>query len=872
MQRFAIVWVLCFFTFTNLAAQQVRQEKPLVSIRADGISLKEVLEQITSQTGLNFSFNASIIALHETVEFSAEKDPLEKVLDKLCRLIHTQYTILGNNIILTREPDHGKAAVHQATLSGFVTDRSTGESLIGATVELTGSNRGTITNEFGFYALQIPPGTHQVEYSYIGYQKQSLSISLEKDVQKNLYLEQGIVELPNVVVARSDSTPIRYEHLDRMQLSAESLSNMPEFAGETGLVNGLQSLPGIQMHSDGSPFFYVRGGGRDQNLIIIDDAPIYNPSHLFGLYSIVIPDFAKSIDIYKSDMPANLGDQLSSIVSIRTKDGNLNKLELRGALNPLINRFSIETPVVKEKGSIFVSLRRSNFEWIYKNSNPDSEVSFGDFIFKWNHKINHNNRLYLTTILSGDKFLNTSVGNLDGAGVRSGNVAATLRWNHIFGSRLFSNTTLYTGNYAFRLAFEPNYWQSALGTLSLKTDFTHYTSARYQSKFGLEAQGYFIDPGSFSLDSTLALLPSIKRNYSGKWVVYYQGAWDVSKTFQLNAGIRMIKWDSRGPARYYEYDEQFIETKEVVEGEGVYHSYFHLDPRISLQWNPLKNTSFQLCFGQYHQYLQFVSNSVSPFTATEIWLPASPDVKPQSSLQWALNVGRYFEKPGLLASAAFFYKKQAHQINLKPHATTLLKSKLEAELRFGELQSHGTEWMLKKENGRLNGWLSYTYTRSWRQTTGINQGKRYPATHDRPHEWSTTLNYRWTNRLSLSTYWTYFSGSTFSSPTGFYTFKDQTIPIFATENNDRLPAYHRVDFALKYILHKNPQNRYQHSLNFSIYNTFLHKNAVDVNFNKISNHGASPLVKTNLLSEVPLQASQIDLIRFFPSLTYKFKL
>lgn len=848
---------------------QIEDIYPPISIEASRIRVEDVLARITEQTGVKFTYNPRSIDVEQVISFSVRNASLEATLSALAEEVEIRYQLIKDQIVLTLPPE---AEQQEAllTLSGFIEDQHSGESLIGATAAIPGTLRGAVTNAFGYYVLSMQRGDNLLNYSYVGYQPKELRLGVQQDQRQNVSLQPRAIDLPNIIVELPKADLLQQKDLGQMDLKPTDLNNMPEFGGETGLVKGLQSLPGIKMHSDGSAFFYTRGGEKDQNLIIVDDAPIYNPSHLFGFYSIIVPDFAKSIQVYKSDIPAKLGDRLSSIVDIRTRDGNLHKLEFSGALNPLINRFSLEAPIVKEKSSIFVSWRRSNFEWLYERSAPQADLGFGDFSFKWNYRPNATNRLFFTTISSLDNFTNSASGS--NGGIRWGNLAATLRWNHIFGPKLFSNTTLYTGNYAYRLFFEPNYWQSALGTLSLKSDFTKYSSSAVTNRFGLELQGYFIDPGSASADSSIAILPEIKPNYSRKAVAYYQGEFNLSDQWQLKAGARLIRWSNSGPATYYEFDDQYAVSDTIRTGAEIYNRYVHLDPRLSLQYRIDSSAQLKLSVGQYHQYLQLISNATSPFNSFEVWLPASPNIRPQSALQLALNFSKYFKRSGLEFNSALYYKRFKNQIDYEPHATTLLNPLIEGELRFGRMQSYGLELMLKKELGKLSGWLTYTYSRTLRQTPALNEGRTYPAFQDRPHDLSLLLNYRISPRVLFSAYYTAYSGSTFSSPTGFYTYNEQTIPIYAEKNNDRLPTYRRFDLAFKFRLNKDETRRFQHHLTFSIYNASAHKNVVAVNFNKFPVEEGRPLVKTNLLSDVPLSPSQIDLIRFFPSLTYQFKL
>ena len=336
--------------------------------------------------------------------------------------------------------------------------------------------------------------------------------------------------------------------------------------------------------------------------------------------------------------------------------------------------------------------------------------------------------------------------------------------------------------------------------------------------------------------------------------------------------MRFSGWANTGPAEYYTFDEAYEPVDKVSVGEGAYQGYLNLDPRASMQYNVDSTSSLKLSFGVYRQYLQLISNSTSPFNSFEVWLPSSPNIKPQYAHHLALEYLKYFPEVGLGFSSAVYYKKMFNQIDYEPHAQTLLNPFIEGELRFGEMKSYGLELLLKKDLGRLNGWISYTYSRTLRQTPDVNGGREYPAFQDRPHDFSLLLNYQLKRRMQVSAYWTSFTGSAFSSPTGFYRFNQNTVPIYGEKHNDRLPNYRRLDLAFKFILNKNPENRYQHSLTFSIYNALAHRNVVAVNFNKVLDQGGSPIIRANTLSEQQLITTQSDLIRFLPSLTYKFKL
>ncbi|MCB9287633.1 MAG: carboxypeptidase-like regulatory domain-containing protein [Lewinellaceae bacterium] len=845
-----------------------------ITIQRSKIRVEEVLKEITLQSGIQFSYNPESIPTQQEISFHVRKASLEETLGELASIIPVDYTIIEDQIVLNRR--EGPVGMVQEepeyfTVSGFVNSLSSGESLIGATAFARGTPIGTTTNAFGFYSLRLPKGNYTMEYSYLGFTTEIAKIELIKDVKKDMGLRAVPLELPDVIVETPVSDMLDKRQMGRLELKPADLDNMPEFGGESGLIRGLQAFPGIKSHSDGSAFFFVRGGGKDQNMVIIDDAPIYNPAHLFGFYSMVIPDFTKDIKIYKSDIPVNLGGRLSSIIDVRTKDGNLNKMEFRGAFNPLLYQFSLEGPVVKGKSSFFTSFRRSNFEWLYKKNVPNLNLNFGDFSFKWNFRADNKNRFFFTLINGRDDLANTGSLSSDRAGVFWNNFATTIRWNHLFSPKIFSNTTLYAGNYQYKLSSTEDIWHSGIGNLSLKSDFTVYNSQNITTKFGGELQAFAFNPGKVLTGSLSSLFPAIRQDYSRQAALYYSTDLSFSR-WQFSAGARLSGWANLGPAEYYTFDENHEVEDTITAGEEVYQSYWNIAPRSSLEFHIDSGSSLKLSYGVYYQYIHLISNSASPFTSFEVWLPSSPNIKPQRAHQAALGYVRYFPKQGLGFSSEVYYKKMNNQIDYPPHAQTLLNPLIEGELRFGEMRSYGLELLLKKAPGRLNGWIAYTYSRALRQTKAVNGGREYPAFQDRPHDFSLMLNYRLTKRILFSAYWTAYTGSAFSAPTRFYTFNHNTVPVYDEKNNARLPDYNRLDVALKFILNRKPENTYQHSLTFSLYNALGHKNIVAVNFNKILDDNGSPIVRANAIGEQGLVATQADLVRFFPSLTYKLKI
>ncbi len=857
--------VICTFSQTSTVK---------ITIIEDKISIKKLLNEISSQSGLNFSYNPNIMDFNREISFHIRNANIEDVMEKLTSKIPLDYIFIENQIVLNKKQETGNlesGTSEKYTLSGFISDRTSGESLIGAVIYADDISIGTISNEFGYYSLQLPKGIHKLSFSYLGFISETKEMELNNNTKHNIGLSSIPQKLPEVII----KMPI-FDIINKMQpgsreINKSELNNMPEFGSSSGLIKGLQAQPGISIHSDGSAFYFVRGGEKDQNLIIIDDAPIYNPAHLFGFYSLVVPDFTKSIKMYKSDIPVNLGDRLSSILDIRTKDGNLNNFELSGATSLILNRISLEGPILKGKSSFFTSLRLSNFNWIYKKYVPYLNIGFGDVNVKFNFKLNKNNRLFFTLINGFDQLSNTGIISGTSAGIQWSNSALTLRWNHIFNPKLFSNTIIYSGNYQYKLSATSDAWHSGIGSISLKSDYTWYAAKNITAKFGLEINNFFFNPGKILSGSLSGIFPTIKQDNSKQTVLYGGTIYDFKKKIHFSIGTRFSLWNNIGPAKYYTFDNhhQLIDT--INTSQGVYNSYPKIDLRTSVSYDIDSNSVIKLSYGIYHQYLHLITNSTSPFTSFEVWLPSSPNIKPQFSHQLALGFVKYLPGNGLELSSGLYYKKMYNQIDYKPHPQTLLNPYIEGELRFGKMFSYGIEFMLKKNIGKLNGWLSYTFSRTFRQTSEVNKGRTYPAFQDRPHDLSLMLNYNISRRFMFSLYWTYYSGSSFSSPTGFYYFNGNRVPFYDRKNNDRLPSYKRMDIALKYLFNKNPLSKYRHSISFSIYNLFAFKNPVDINFNKVLDENNEAVINANVLNQQNLVTTQTILVRFLPSLTYKFE-
>ena len=867
--RLGLLVPLCFVLF-SAHAQELDLSIP-ITLNLKNVPSDKVVKMIAAQSDCDFSYSSKLLD-SSLVSFKVNEVPLGEVLDQFVYLLDIEYVIIENQIILKKPKRKEIVPESQPdifTLCGYMTDKETGESLIGATVYIEELKTGATTNPYGFFSLSIPTGNYNVLFSYIGYSNKEFLLEFTDHIDLSIGLIANMEVLSEVTV-KSDEVKESIEkcQMSRLVLKPQNLINIPEFGGEVGLVKSLQTLPGIKAHSDGSSFFFVRGGDRDQNLVVIDDAPVFNHSHLFGYYSAINPDAARDIKIYKSDFPAYHGDRISSVIDIHTKEGNMHKLSLQGMLNPLIYGLTIEGPFKKEKASFFLSYRHSNFKWIYRRHIPELDLYMFDLNAKVNVKLNKKNRLFLTLYGGRDNLTNN---NEDAnGGIRWDNVATSLRWNRRFSSRLFLNSVLHVSAYNYYLMLGDITWNSAIENVGLKFNFAWYPTTGHNARFGFQTSSYSFNPGNFT-DSTVShYIAQVPQRQSQKHVFYFSDEYSLGKRFSVKAGFRLPIWTNIGPTIVYSFDDNHeLDSVAEYSEDKPYKRYVNLDTRLGLKYRFGEFSSLKLSYGRYHQYIQMLTNSISPFSSFELWLPAGMNIKPQRADQLSLGLTRYFEKAGIEFTSEIYYKKMANQIDYKPHADLLLNPLIEGELRLGQAKSYGVEILFKKNAGRLNGWMSYTLSKVLKETEGINKGNEYPAFYDRPHDFTIYLNYAISERTSVSANWVYYTGSAITTPVGYYDYNGYTVPIYDEKNNDRLPDYHRLDLALDWRLNK-VKRTFNHNLSFSIFNFYNRMNPVSVNFNKMETDGGGYTVPSNVFNTPELETTQKTLMSFMPSITYKF--
>ncbi len=864
---------LFFIIFVNLQttqAQTVDLSKK-ITIVAKNQKLSSVLTELSTKGNLIFTYSSQQINVTQNVTLVARNKPISEILMMLFPKISVEYIVVEKQIVLkpketeqpvneTIKPDPKPENV--ATLSGFVKDNKTGEVLIGANVYLANSLKGTTTNAYGFYSLSVPFGTYDVTYSYLGYNVETEHIELTKNIQISKQLSPNQIDFEMIVVTQDENS---HNALPNNKLSSKIISNNKGLGGEANLNKSLQLFSGVNAFGDGSVYFFTRGGNKDQNMIFIDEAPIYNPSHLFGFFSAVSPDAINDLKFYKSEFPISYSGRLSSVTDIKIKDGHATKIGFSANFSPFTSSYAIDGPLKKEAVTFLVNLRKSHVNYIFQKMSKKSDVKFYDFHTKLNFKLNTRNKLYFSIFNGSDFFTNNTQSNIYGA-IAWRNFASTLRWNHLFSDKLFSNLTVFTSAYNYFLytsVQEDRYWNSRISNLNFKYDLTFFKSPESTTKFGANFNIYGFNPGNLNLEYFSKIISPSKAS---ELIIYFGNEFKSDDKLLLNYGIRAVLWNNRGPNVSYIFDENYNKIGITYTESGIIKSYLNLEPQFNLSVFPRKTVIFKISYNHNVQNIHQLSNSSSPFTNLDVWMPSSPNIKPQKLDLFSMSFHKKFYE--LTFSAEGFYKYFRNQIEYENHASMLLNPYIEGDLRFGTTQAAGLELSVSKQKGDLTTFLSYSYSRVYRKTKDFNSDKFYPATFDRPHALNANMMYQVSKRLNLTANWTFSSGMRFSSPTAFYSYLGYTIPFYKSVNNDKLPDYHRLDISATLKLNKNETAKFQHELIFSVYNLYGRRNVISVNFNKIETSDNQYVVPTNYLYEHTITPTSIAVSGFVPAIAY----
>ncbi len=764
-------------------------------------------------------------------------------------------------------------AQNRYTINGYVRDSLSGETLIGSTVLISGQARGITTNQYGFYSITLPEGKYNVSVSFAGYGQLDTAIELHNSREINFNLIQRSMLQEVVVSSSKRDNNVRLTQMGKIDLNVNRIKSLPVLLGEVDILKTLQLMPGVRNAGEGNTGIYVRGGGPDQNLIMLDDAIVYNTGHLFGFFSIFNADAIKNITLIKGSMPAQYGGRISSVLDVSMKEGNMKKYEVEGGVGLIASRISVQGPIKKDKASFIISARRTYVDvltkpFISKSSDfHGTGYYFYDLNAKVNYKFSDNDRVYLSAYFGRDVFTFNNSQRSFKANIPWGNATATLRWNHVFNRKLFANSTLVYNDYNFSFGAAQNDFNiklsSGIRDLNAKLDFDYYPSPKHRVKFGgLYTYHHFV-PNVFSGqqgETTLSGDDNIKKHAVEK-ALYIQDEWSISDKVSINGGLRYSGFAQIGPYTVYQYDANGNKTDSVYYGRGkTIKNYGGLEPRATIRYGLNESTSLKAGITRNLQYIHLVSNAGSTLP-TDLWVPSTYRVKPQLSWQYAAGLFKNFRNNEYETSLEVYYKDMRNQIEYKEGYTPSLKDP-EEDFVFGRGWSYGTELFINKTRGRFSGWIGYTLSWTWRKFEALNDGKKYPAKYDRRHDLSVVGTYELTKKWKLSGVFVYGSGNATTLPERFYIVEGVLTQEYSSVNQYRLPAYHRMDLSATYTPGPKPGRRFQHSWVFSLYNAYSRLNPYFIYFDQQGNPYDGSL---------RVEARQVSLFPIIPAATWNFK-
>ncbi len=747
------------------------------------------------------------------------------------------------------------------TINGTITDASNGEVLSGVIVSINTSNLIAISNNYGFYSLSVPEGDYTVSVSLMGYQKQEQLLKIHNNQTINLSLIQKSVELEAVAVTGvKENKNITSNEMGNVRISPRQIENVPVLFGERDIIKTLQLLPGIKQTGEGNTGFCIRGGGIDQNLILLDEAPVYNASHLLGFFSVFNSEAIRDANLYKGSIPAEYGGRASSVLDIRMKEGNTKEYQTTGNIGLISSNMSFEGPIKEDVSSFIVSGRRTYADLFLKlvpdKDFRDSKLYFYDLNLKTNFKLSNATRLFVSGYLGHDKFWIP-----DQFGFDWGSKTATVRLNHTFNKKIFSNSSFIFSNYSYHIDISGDnevIMGSIIQDFNLKQDFSLYPNTRNSVKFGLNLIAHKTIPGEIeaapgSIYKSLEVRPRRALEYS----IYLSNNQQITNRLQAYYGIRLALFTNVGPGNFYQFD-----TSGNLTQQTSYNSFRWVktqggpEPRLAVNYQINEQSSVKGSYNRIYQFIHLLSNSTSS-TPTDVWVPSSNNVKPQIADQWSVGYFRNFKKNLFESSLEVYYKNLQNQIDYKNGADLVFNSTVEAELVFGKGWAYGAELLFRKNYGRLTGWLGYTWSKTMRQFDLINEGKPFPARQDRRHDISVVAQYNLSKKLILSATWVYNTGNAVTFPNGKYVIDGRTVGYYTQRNGYRMPDYHRLDLGLTWI--RRQTLKHESSWNFSIYNAYARENAYFISFRPKDDNPNQT------------EAVQISLFKFIPSISYKFK-
>lgn len=766
------------------------------------------------------------------------------------------------------------SAQEKFTISGYVRDSLSRETLIGATIQAKEQSKGVSSNQYGYYALTLPKGEYVLVTSFVGFFPIEKKINLQSDLVIDFpLLSKSSLSQEIVISSKKRDANIKNAQMGQIDLSMSRAKSVPVIFGEVDPLKILQLYPGVSNAGEGNSGLYIRGGGPDQNLILLDDAVVYNSGHLFGFFSIFNGDAIKNTSLIKGGMPAQYGGRLSSVLDISMKEGNLDKYQVEGGIGSIASRFSVQGPIQKEKASFMLSGRRTYIDalakpFIKKESQfYGSGYYFYDFNAKFNYRFSSKDRLYLSGYFGRDRFDFVNNKRQFDVEVPWGNSTLSARWNHVFHKKLFMNTTAVYNDYQFSLGALQNSFNFVLSSgirdLNLKTDLDHYLTPEHKLKYGALFTYHRLSPSVASgrQDSVLFLPNNAQTKFANEYGLYAQDDWEVNNKLKINYGLRWSAFQQLGPYTNYKTDADGnrLDSTSYASNQSVI-TYGGLEPRLTMRYALNDETSIKGSISRNRQYLHLVSNAGTTLP-TDVWVPSTLRVKPQLSWQYAAGVFKNFNDNAFETSIEVYYKSMQNQIEYREGFTPSIKDP-EEEFVFGRGWSYGTELFINKTKGKFTGWIGYTLAWTWRKFPELNNGNKYPAKYDRRHDLSVVGIYELNQKWKLSSVFVYATGNATSLPEKFYLIEGVLTQQFSRINQYRLAPYHRLDLSATYAPTPKKERKWKHSWVFSLYNVYSRQNPYFLYYNQTGSAFAGTL---------EVQAKQVSLFPVIPSVTYNFK-
>ncbi len=753
------------------------------------------------------------------------------------------------------------AVKKRITISGTIKDATNGEALIGATVYVPSISTGTISNVYGFYSISLEAGDYALQFGFLGYKTTVREIDLKEDIILHINLQPETTELGELtVVAEKKGIDLAKPEMGTAKLQMKTIRQIPAMMGEVDLIKAIQLLPGVQATSEGSSSFSVRGGSGDQNLILLDEATVYNASHLMGFFSVFNNDAINSVKIYKGDIPAMAGGRLASLLDVRMKDGNNKHFAASGGIGILSSRLTLEGPFKQDKSSFILSGRRSYMDLFTPLASDEalkkSKLYFYDLNAKMNFTLGQKDRLFFSGYFGRDLF------DADFASMGFGNSTLTARWNHLFSPKIFSNLTLVYSDYNYELGFASTEskeytWKYDMDEKGFKYDMGFLVSPGLELKAGVQWATHTMHPGTISSSDNSYDPYVLEQKNSVEGAAYFQAEQKIGQKLTLRYGLRWSAFSNFGTDTVYTYNDQYEETGKQVYGDGEFFNWQNgLEPRLGMSFLLNDKSSLKASYARSRQYYQLATNSTSG-TPLDLWFSTSPNVKPQISDQWSAGYNRFLFNQKIELSTEVFYKDMQNTIDFKDHPSLYFNRKLEGELRFGKSYAYGAELMAMLNLNKVEGWVSYTYTQSERKIKGTANDEWFVSPFERPHSVSIVLNYDKNERSTFGVNWVYSTGQPATFPVGRMESGNLILPIYSGRNAERYPDYHRLDLSYTYKL--RDRGKYHHELNFSLYNAYGRHNTWTIQFEADDDDATV------------MKAKNVYLFSIVPSITYNFK-